>query len=137
MSAGALAASVGHDHHNLMLVGAEDADMLAPPPRGLGGGFVAVHRGNAGGAPLPLGADDQPLVGRHPADLTRSTGRRSLGCVPSPYMALSSLGLAVPELRLTDMGLVDVPQGRLITVRARAGLRYRSKQPGRLQSAWQ
>ena len=40
----------------------------------------------------------------------------ALGCVlPSPYMALSFLGLAVvPELRLTDMGLVDVALSRLV-----------------------
>ena len=45
---------------------------------------------------------------------------RELGCtLPAPYMALSFLGLAVvPELRLTDLGLVDVPQGRIVPFQA-------------------
>lgn len=121
LSAGALATSVGHDHHNLMLVGAEDADMLAAARRlaELGGGFVAVHRGEVlAELPLPLGGlmTNRSLAATR-ADLDAlDEAARSLGCVlPSPYMALSFLGLAVvPELRLTDMGLVDVPQGRLV-----------------------
>lgn len=118
---GALASSVGHDHHNLMLVGASDTDMLAAARRleELGGGFVAVRDGRVlAELPLPLGGlmTDGSLAATRDALDALDDAASSLGCrLPSPYMALSFLGLAVvPELRLTDQGLVDVPQGRLV-----------------------
>lgn len=121
MQAGALATSVGHDHHNLMVVGADDADMLAAATRlaELGGGFVAVKHGRVlAELALPLGGlmTDSSLAATRDALNALDAAARELGCeLPSPYMALSFLGLAVvPELRLTDMGLVDVPLGRLV-----------------------
>lgn len=121
LGAGALATSVGHDHHNLMIVGASDADMLTAARRleALGGGFVAVRDGQVlAELALPLGG----LMTPHTLAETRDdldaldAAATALGCVlPSPYMALSFLGLAVvPELRLTDMGLVDVALSRLV-----------------------
>ena len=122
MRAGALATSVGHDHHNLMMVGADDADMLAAATRlaELGGGFVAVNHGRVlAELALPLGGlmTDSSLAATRDALNALDAAARELGCeLPSPYMALSFLGLAVvPELRLTDMGLVDVPLGRLVS----------------------
>ena len=121
MQAGALATSVGHDHHNLMVVGADDADMFAATTRlaELGGGFVAVRDGRVlADLALPLGGlmTDSSLAATRDALNALDEAARELGCeLPSPYMALSFLGLAVvPELRLTDMGLVAVPLGRLV-----------------------
>jgi len=118
---GALASTVGHDHHNLLVVGAEDEAMLMAADRlqALGGGFVAVQGGRVL-AELPLEiaglVTDAPL-----ADVRRSMralddAAVNLGAtLPAPFMALSFLGLPViPELRLTDRGLVDVLAGRIV-----------------------
>src|SRR5690606_33574510 len=98
-----------------------DADMLAAARRleELGGGFVAVRGGRVlAELALPLGGlmTDQPLAATRDALDGLDEAARGLGCtLPSPYMALSFLGLAVvPELRLTDVGLVDVPKGRVV-----------------------
>ena len=120
---GALASSVGHDHHNLMAVGADEASLLAALRRveAVGGGLVAVE-GDAVRAELalPLGGllTDASLVEVRDA-LDRLDGAAAaLGCdLPAPLMALSFLGLAViPELKLTDHGLVDVTAGVRVPV---------------------
>lgn len=118
---GALATSVGHDHHNLMLVGADDADMLYAARRleELGGGFVAVQDGQVvAELALPLAGlmTDRSLAQTWHELRALDDAALALGCtLPSPYMALSFLGLAVvPELRLTDMGLVDVTLGQVV-----------------------
>lgn len=122
---GALGSSVGHDHHNLMLVGADDADLLAAARRleALGGGFVAVAGGRVlAELALPLAGlmTDLPLAETRAALDALDAAARELGCtLPSPYMALSFLGLPViPELRVTDLGLVDVLAGRLVPLAA-------------------
>ncbi len=118
---GALASTVGHDHHNLMAVGVSDADILLAARRleALGGGMIAVCDGEVlAELALPIAGliTDEPLqvVDRRMAALEAAA--KALGVtLPDPYMALSFLGLAViPELRLTDLGLVDVRQGRLV-----------------------
>ncbi len=121
LRAGALGSSVGHDHHNLMLVGASDADLLAAARRleELGGGFVAVKDGRVlAELALPLAGllTELTLAETQGALEELDAVAQGLGSVlPSPYMALSFLGLPViPELRLTDQGLVDVDQGRLV-----------------------
>lgn len=120
---GALASSVGHDHHNVLCVGALDDDMLLACRRleELGGGFVAVAGGDVmAELPLPIGGllTDLPLEAARERLDALDAAARAMGCtLPSPYMALSFLGLAViPELRLTDRGLVDVPGGRLVAL---------------------
>jgi adenine deaminase len=119
--AGALASTVAHDHHNLVVAGGDDlsmrtaiADVVA-----IGGGAV-VTRGDEVLARLPL-----PLAGLI-SDLTLGDVReqldglteaaRSLGCDhPDPLMALSFVALEViPSLKLTDLGLVDVEKFELV-----------------------
>lgn len=122
---GALASTVGHDHHNLLVVGVDDADMLAAARRlqELGGGFVAVRDG-AVMAELPLEiaglVTDAPLPEVRRRMRALDDAAQQLGAtLPAPFMALSFLGLPViPELRLTDRGLVDVPAGRLVPLLA-------------------
>ncbi len=120
---GALASSVGHDHHNVMVVGVDDGDMLAACRRlgELGGGFVAVEDGRVlAELALPIAGlvTDRPLpeVAAALDDLDRAAA--SLGVtLPAPFMALSFLGLAViPELKLTDLGLVDAARGALVAL---------------------
>ena len=120
---GALACSVGHDHHNLMAVGAEPGSIATALRRvaSLGGGMVAALGGEVlAELALPLGGllTDAPLS-EVVADLDRlNDAATSLGVtLPSPLMALSFLGLAViPELKLTDHGLVDVTAGRVVAL---------------------
>lgn len=121
LKAGALASSVGHDHHNLMVVGADDDDMLAAIERlgHLGGGLVAVTGGVVmAELALPLAGliTDRPLeVVKDALDALDRAAAALGNRLPSPFMALSFLGLPViPSLRLTDRGLVDVESGRLV-----------------------
>ncbi len=122
---GALASSVGHDHHNLLAVGADDEDLLVAL-RALadsGGGFVAVEGGRVL-AKLPLEiaglVTDAPLAEVRAAMGRLDAAAAALGAtLASPFMTLSFLGLAViPELRLTDLGLVDVVRSRIVPLAA-------------------
>jgi len=120
---GALAASVGHDHHNLMGLGADAASLLRAFERvaELDGGLVATDGERVlAELPLPLGG---LLTDAHLSEVVAAldeldAAAASLGVtLPSPLMALSFLGLAViPELKLTDHGLVDVVAGRIVPV---------------------
>jgi adenine deaminase len=118
---GALASSVAHDSHNIIAVGADDLDILKAIEeiRRLQGGLVVC----AGleilaSLPLPIAG----LLSPEPLDIVVSQYERvervaaSLGNLPpSPFAVLSFLALPViPELRLTDLGLVDVVQFKLI-----------------------
>ena len=115
MRAGALASSVAHDSHNLIAVGVEDSDILCAlhEVKRMGGGLAVCEGGRVlSSLALPIAGlmTDAPLA-EVVADfqaLHRST--RALGTRPTrPLMALSFLALPViPELRLTDRGLVDV-----------------------------
>jgi adenine deaminase len=124
LKAGALAGTVAHDHHNLLAVGISDADIVAAAKRleQLGGGFVAVKDGQVlAELPLPIAGllSDQPLDKVRVMLDELNEAARSLGVsIPDdPYMVLSFLGLAViPQLRLTDKGLVDVRKGELVSL---------------------
>ncbi len=116
---GALASTVGHDHHNLMLVGADDASMVRAAARAaeLGGGFV-VDDGERVVAEVPLPVAG--LVSEAPLevliaqiDAAGAAVRALGGSGADAFMTLSFLGLAViPALRVTDHGLVDVVAAR-------------------------
>ncbi|MEO6457912.1 MAG: adenine deaminase [Chloroflexia bacterium] len=112
---GALASSVAHDSHNVVVVGASDGDMLlaVQTVAQMGGGICAVNEGRVlGQLPLPLAG----LMSGEPLGVVRDAmaellgAARSLGCpLDNPYMAMAFLALPViPELKLTDKGLVDV-----------------------------
>ncbi|MBU2009775.1 MAG: adenine deaminase [Chloroflexi bacterium] len=118
---GALASSVAHDSHNIVAVGAGDADLYAAIQEiiRLGGGLVVTRGGKAlASLPLPIAGllSDLPLE-EVVARLERLQAlARGLGCpLPSPFATLSFIALPViPELRLTDKGLVDVDSFRVI-----------------------
>lgn len=115
LSSGAIGSSVGHDSHNILVVGTNDEDMLsaARAIASMQGGFVAVDKGQVlGRVPLPIGGlmSEQPIE-RVRAELDHlNAATRNLGCdLETPFMALSFLALPViPDLKLTDKGLVDV-----------------------------
>lgn len=112
---GALASSVGHDAHNLVAVGTNDADIRAALDAlvALDGGLVAVADGATLAAlPLPVAGllSDLPaaeVVARHDR---LEEAARALGCAaPAPFALLSFMPLSViPAVRVTDQGLVEV-----------------------------
>ena len=112
---GALGSSVGHDSHNLILAGTNDDDLMsaARAIAAMQGGMVAVANGQVlARVPLPIAGlmSDQPIE-RVREELDHlNAAARSLGTeLHAPFMALSFLALPViPDLKLTDKGLVDV-----------------------------
>ena len=118
---GALATSVSHDSHNVICVGVEDEDMLSAIRRvaELGGGMVAVRGGLVvAELALPIAGliSDSPLKAVIDKQDNLEKAVRLLGCsVEHPFGILSFLALPViPELRLTDKGLVDVGKFKLV-----------------------
>jgi len=118
---GALASSVAHDSHNLLVVGSDDREMLAAARAvaAMGGGQVVVEGEHILAAlPLPLAGlmSDQPLEEVCQRVQALAKAARGLGCgLEEPMMALSFLSLpVVPQLRLTDLGLVDVEHFRQV-----------------------
>jgi len=118
---GALASSVAHDSHNIIAVGADDLDILKAIEeinRLQGGLVVCANLEILASLPLPIAG----LLSPEPLDIVVSQyeiverAAASLGNLPpSPFAILSFLALPViPELRLTDLGLVDVAQFKLI-----------------------
>jgi adenine deaminase len=114
---GALAGSVGHDAHNLIVAGCDDASMMTAARRvgELGGGLVAATSEEVlSEVPLPIAglmADcSLETVRRQMDELVRAA--RSMGStLHDPLMTLGFLALEViPTLKLTDQGLVDVEQ---------------------------
>ncbi len=112
---GAVASTVAHDSHNLIIAGTNDKDMLkaALEARKMGGGLLAVQDGKVLAAlALPIAGlmSDQHLAGVVDSMHDLSRACRLMGFVhDNPFMILSFLALPViPELKLTDKGLVDV-----------------------------
>jgi len=122
---GALASTVAHDAHNLVVVGADDDDMAFAAQRlaELGGGIVVVDGGRVvAECPLPVAGllSDQPLdvvveQSRACNDAAQGLGWRGA----TPFLTLAFLALSViPSLKLTDRGLVDVDRFELVSLRA-------------------
>lgn len=115
LTRGAIASSVGHDSHNITVVGANDADMAAAVNRiiDLKGGFVVSENGKVT-AELAL-----PLAGLMSLENFEHVSKKlehlrvaaqALGCtLPEPFLQVSFLALPViPHLKMTDRGLFDV-----------------------------
>jgi adenine deaminase len=124
---GALGSTVAHDAHNVVVVGVSDADIVRvlQELEKLRGGLVAVADGRvtaALGLPVAGLVSDQPLayVTRRMEEL--NSAARALGCdLAAPYMALSFLSLSpIPELKLTDQGLIDAVHLRKTSLFVRA-----------------
>ncbi len=118
---GALASSVAHDSHNLMAVGVEERDLLTALDHvGAMGGGLAVASDGIVRASLALPVAGL-MSGDSPAQVAAGMDgllkkARALGCAAqNPFAALSFLALPViPQLRLTDGGLVDVERGEFV-----------------------
>ncbi|RQW81129.1 MAG: adenine deaminase [Methanothrix sp.] len=121
LNSGALATSVAHDSHNIAVVGASDDDMLAAVlvVVKMGGGLAVVQNGAVKSClPLPVAG---LLSEMHMQDVAKGIDNcidaaHGLGCMLiDPFMTLSFLCLPViPELKLTDKGLVDVTRFQFV-----------------------
>ena len=111
---GAMAQTVSHDAHNLLVAGTNDADMALAANTLIecGGGMCAVADGKVlAVVPLPIAGLMNDLPVREMAELVSKLDAawKQMGCViNSPYMTMALVPLAcLPELRLTNRGLVD------------------------------
>ncbi len=118
---GAIASSVAHDSHNLVVVGTNDEDMICAIEEiiKMRGGLVAVADGDLLSA---LSLEIAGLMSSEPfakvEDKIRQLASvaKQMGCrLKRPFMTLSFMALSViPELKLTDKGLVDVNQFSIV-----------------------
>lgn len=124
---GALASSIGHDSHNIVAIGATDKALLAAIEAivALDGGIVVVDASGQVQAKLAL-----PIAGlmtdAPPEEVASAISAlkfqaRALGCLlDEPFLLMSFLALPViPELKITDLGLVDVESFSLVSVCAK------------------
>jgi adenine deaminase len=118
---GAIASSVGHDSHNICVVGADDGDMAVAVNRivALQGGFVVVSEGTVRAElALPIAGlmSDRSFEAVRDALLPLRGAARALGVtLPEPFLQVAFLPLPViPHLKITDRGLVDVDRFELI-----------------------
>ena len=118
---GAVASTVSHDAHNLLIVGTNDEDMaLAGNTLATaGGGMVVVKNGEVIALlPLPIAGLISEESAETIADLVGKLdeGWKTLGCdLVSPFMTMALIALAVlPELRLTNKGLVDTINFKMV-----------------------
>ena len=112
---GALASTVAHDAHNIVVLGKSDDDMLAAVERvvELGGGIVAIDEGRVvAECPLPVAGllSVAPLADVIAQNRACNDAAHALGWSgATPFLTVSFLGLSViPALKITDRGLVDV-----------------------------
>jgi adenine deaminase len=118
---GAIASSVGHDSHNITVIGADDADMAVAVNRiiAMQGGFtVAVSGMITAELALPIAG----LMSPDPFEVVRAKllalrrAAKDLGCtLPEPFLQVAFLPLPViPHLKITDRGLFDVDRFALV-----------------------
>ncbi len=111
---GAIACTVAHDSHNIIVVGANDSDMYSAARElaNLGGGMLVCENGAVQAKlPLPIAGlmSDRPLEEVAQGDDEISKAAHELGCaLEAPFSTLSFMALTpIPELKITDQGLFD------------------------------
>jgi adenine deaminase len=121
LRSGAIASSVGHDSHNIVIAGADDASMetaLQEVVRIHGGLVVTAGEEVLASLPLPIAGlmSDRPLTEVASAlDDLHAAYREIGGKLDDAFMALSFLALPViPSLKITDRGLVDVERFEIV-----------------------
>ena len=121
ISKGAIATSMGHDHHNITVVGSDANDMAVAVNRikELNGGLIIAEDGKVKyELPLPICGLLTDLDGEESALILKKMQEdlRAKGCeMDSPYMTLAFITLIfIPFYGITDKGLVDVINGKVI-----------------------
>jgi adenine deaminase len=123
MKRGAIASSVAHDSHNIVVAGVNDEDMLEAVIEicRMRGGLAVVDGGKVlARVPLPVAGlmSEEPMT-RVRDDLEKlGEAARSLGVtIDEPFMAISFITLAVvPDLKLTDLGLFNVKTFKFVSL---------------------
>ncbi|MGL4392950.1 MAG: adenine deaminase [Fusobacteriaceae bacterium] len=120
---GAIACSISHDHHNIVVLGTNENDMAVAVNgiHEMQGGLIVVDNGKIiGKMNLPIGGLMSELTSEEIMEQAELINKEveKLGCkMTAPFMALSFISLpTVPELGLTDMGLIDVLAHKIIPV---------------------
>jgi adenine deaminase len=123
LRAGAMASSVAHDAHNIVVVGANDEDMALAVREieRLQGGLVITRNGAVvDRLPLPLGGIMSPLPAAEVAEALERLDRVVAGMgveIAHPFGFLSFLALSVvPTLKITDFGVLDVDAWQIVPV---------------------
>ena len=124
MRGGAIASTVAHDSHNVVVIGASDDDMIIAVREleRIQGGIAIVDNGKViGSLSLPLGGlmSDQNIrmVQHHLHSLHQMAAKLGINSCYDPFMTLAFMSLPViPTLKVTDKGLVDVEKFTLLPV---------------------
>ncbi|MBL4645096.1 MAG: adenine deaminase [Hyphomicrobiales bacterium] len=123
LARGALASSVGHDSHNITVIGVNDDDMAIAVNRliDMEGGFVVVSAGKVlAEFALPIAGliSELPYEQVHEGLIPLRKAAKTLGCcLPEPFLQVAFLPLPViPHLKITDLGLFDVDRFCHITL---------------------
>ncbi|HEY0007924.1 MAG TPA: adenine deaminase [Tepidisphaeraceae bacterium] len=120
---GAIAGTVAHDHHNLVIIGVDDESMrfAARTIAEMGGGLCVIDTGRVTASlPLPVAGlmSDRPIEQIRDAYSALLTAATKLGAtMADPFMAMSFMALEViPSLKLTDRGMVDVEKFEIVSL---------------------
>jgi adenine deaminase len=120
---GAIASTIAHDHHNLVVIGADDQSMLTAARAvadTLGGQAVADGDQVLAQLSLPIAGlmSDRPIEEVRDSIKKLITTAQALGTgMHDPFMAMSFSALEViPSLKLTDQGLVDVDRLQIVPI---------------------
>ena len=120
---GAIASTVAHDHHNIVVAGADDESMMTAiqaTAATRGGMAVAYDSTVVAQVPLPIAGlmSDEPIeTVRRQMDQALAAARQLGSPLPDPFITLSFMALpVVPALKLTDHGLVDVEQFKVVSL---------------------
>jgi len=123
LRAGAMASSVAHDAHNIVVVGANDEDMalaVREIERLQGGLVITQHGAVVDRLPLPIGGIVSPLSAADVAEALERLDRvvANLGVeIAHPFGFLSFLALSVvPTLKITDFGVLDVDAWKIVSI---------------------
>lgn len=115
LKSGAIASTVAHDSHNMIVIGTNDADMYYAAVelvKSQGGKIIVENGKTLAHLPLPIAGlmSDKPFeeVKQKIAEL--ETASQKIGCqIADPFMSMAFLSLSViPEVKITDKGLIDV-----------------------------
>jgi len=123
LRSGALASSVAHDSHNIIVVGTDDSDMMTAVieiVRRGGGQVVVDHDEIKAALPLPIAGliSPKPLPEVRRAITRLNKAAHDLGSsLKDPFMTLSFMALPpIPALKITDKGLVDAVEFKIVTL---------------------
>ena len=115
IKSGAIASTVAHDSHNMIVIGTNDADMYYAAVeivKSQGGKIIVNNQKTLAHLPLPIAGlmSDKPYEDVEMKLLALDEAAKNIGCkIKDPFMSMAFLSLSViPELKITDKGLIDV-----------------------------